>query len=342
MDDLHSAAPLGEGQIERVLGVLWQQRTTSVQALGAATGLTPAQLQGALGGLRQRGCLIEEHPHEIALLATGLSCWRDVIEQQAARLGRRLGRQAIILRQTSSTNDVCWQAAEAGADGLVVLADEQSAGRGRRGQRWVAKAGQSILLSILLHPVTESSAPLDAMTLLLGLACAEAVEEVLGQAVGIKWPNDLLLGGRKLGGIVVEVRPAAGAGGGCDLVLGLGINMNQRGEDFPAELREHATSIYAASGQRVDRLVLIDGVLGAIERRCLPGLGGAKVGGDEGWLASWKARCHMLNTTVRVRVGDEAICGRILDVDPLRGLVIRDQHGATHFFSAQACTLSER
>ena len=333
-----SSAP-DETHVLGVLGALWRQRMTSMQALGAATGLGPTALHAALAALRHRGCLIEEHPHEIALLSTGLSCWRDVIEQQAVRFERQLGRRAIILRQTSSTNDVCWQAAESAAHGLVVLADEQTAGRGRRGHCWVAKAGQSILLSILLQGLTADSCPtLDAMTLLLGLACAEAMEEVLGQPMSIKWPNDLLLSGRKLAGILVEARPSAGAGNGSDLVLGLGINVNQRRDDFPVALRPHATSIYVASGRRVDRLVLVDALLEAIERRCWP----QKVPQGEGWLESWKSRCHMLNTTVTVRSGGVAITGRVLDVDPLRGLVVRDGHGGTHFFSAQASTLSER
>ena len=178
----------------------------------------------------------------------------------------------------------------------------------------------------------------------IGLRCLRGwrwrggVEEVLkagGTAmprVEIKWPNDLLVGGKKVAGILVERRGGERGGGGGATVIGIGINVRREPGDFPEEFAEKATSLYlagGAAGRMVDRLRVVAAVLPWVERYCA----GAKEG--EGWVEEWKGRCSMLGTRVRASRGEESIVvGEVLDVDPLQGLVLRDEAGGTHFLCA--------
>jgi BirA family biotin operon repressor/biotin-[acetyl-CoA-carboxylase] ligase len=140
-----------------------------------------------------------------------------------------LGRPRLHLRETSSTNDRARQLAAAGAlHGTLVTAVAQSAGRGRQGRTWSAPAGHALLMSLVLrgaHP-------------LLPLAAAVAVSETVGPGAQIKWPNDVLVGGRKIAGILAEGRPQEGWA-----VLGIGVNVAVRVEDLPPELHHTAATL---------------------------------------------------------------------------------------------------
>lgn len=153
-----------------------------------------------------------------------------------------------IFHSVGSTNDVARALAEAGARaGTAVLADEQTRGRGRRGRAWTAPGGHGLLLSIVLHP---GAAAAGVLPLRVGLAAARAVEALAGIPVAIKWPNDLMVGGRKLGGVLCE---GAGEGGrSAFVVAGIGLNVLQRAHDWPPELRARATSIAAETGRAVE------------------------------------------------------------------------------------------
>lgn len=364
---MSSSGHLNERTIKAVLMALWQRPETTLQALLRETLAPQPEVLGALEVLRQRRCLIERTPTGIALVSTGLACWSDVLEEEARRARRTLGRRVMVFLRTGSTNDIAWQCAagsRAETDGLVVVADEQSAGRGRLGHTWSAKAEQSILMSVLLQGMPQSAAEgegTDRLTLLAGLATARAIEESLERAgmggrMEIKWPNDLLIGGKKVAGILVERRPARGAGaagGGPVTVIGIGINVTQTAADFSVEIAQRATSLYAAMGKRIDRLRIVSGLMGWLEHYLLdPGL-------SEGWIDEWKSRCSMLGTRVNVHTagrgrrgglgggagegagesGGEVLSGEVLDVAPLQGLVLRDDQGGTHFLSASTTTL---
>lgn len=165
---------------------------------------------------------------------------------------RRWGVPALHLyRRAGSTNDIARRLAEAGAPaGTVVLADEQTAGRGRGGRRWYAPPGAALLLSIVLRPRLPAggeAAP-GAIPLRVGLAVARAVERVAGVRTVIKWPNDLLIEGRgKLAGILCE--GAITASGKTHVVAGIGINVGQSAGDFPPEVRPLATSLRLVAGE---------------------------------------------------------------------------------------------
>jgi BirA family biotin operon repressor/biotin-[acetyl-CoA-carboxylase] ligase len=144
-----------------------------------------------------------------------------------------LGRPRLHLRHTDSTNTRARELAARGAPhGTLVTAAEQSAGRGRQGRTWTAPAGTALLCSLLLRD------PPRLLPLAAGAAVAEVVQEVVGQEAMIKWPNDVLVAGRKVAGILVEGRPQEGWA-----VLGIGLNVAIGPEQFPAELRDRAGTL---------------------------------------------------------------------------------------------------
>lgn len=183
--------------------------------------------------------------------------------------------QVQLYQRVGSTNDVARRLGDAGAPaGTVVLADEQTAGRGRHGRPWHAPAGKALLLSILLRPrrlpATEEVAP-GVLPLLVGLAVARAVDEVAGATpgaapihAGIKWPNDVLVGGRKLAGILCE---GARAGpGNAFVVVGIGVNVDQMPEDWPPDVRERATSLRLVTGRPIPRAELAAAIIANVMR----------------------------------------------------------------------------
>ena len=175
---------------------------------------------------------------------------RDRMTERPDRMGEGELREAlrpglpwtdlVYLAVTDSTNRVAMEMAENGAThGTVVVADAQTAGRGRMGRRWVSPAGKNLYVSLLLRPpVPAVDAP--QLALVAGVALADAVEAV-GVPAALKWPNDLYCRGRKAAGILAEM--ASGPDGVRHVVIGVGLNVNVEEEDFPTELRGAATSL---------------------------------------------------------------------------------------------------
>lgn len=185
-----------------------------------------------------------------------ISGWCDVLGVPSLEVFARVG----------STMDVARTLAEGGAPaGTLVLAEEQTAGRGRKGRPWFSAPGWSLHLSLLLRPAPDPGSVLSALPLRVGLAAAQAIEEVAGLEAALKWPNDVVtLHGRKLAGVLCEA-----AFVGTDrvfVVVGIGINVGQDTADFPPELRERASSLSRESGRLIQR----PPVLRALLRRLLP------------------------------------------------------------------------
>jgi BirA family transcriptional regulator, biotin operon repressor / biotin---[acetyl-CoA-carboxylase] ligase len=166
---------------------------------------------------------------------------------------------------TDSTNTDLLRLAEEGApEWTVVVAGQQVAGRGRMGRTWVSSPGSSLLVSVLVRP---SVAPAEAtiLTLGAGAAMALACHEACGVRVLCKWPNDLMVGPRKLGGVLVEAQVQEAQF--LNAVIGVGVNLTQRQDDFPPELRETATSV-AAEGGRPDPTALLTEYLARLKALC--------------------------------------------------------------------------
>jgi BirA family biotin operon repressor/biotin-[acetyl-CoA-carboxylase] ligase len=209
-----------------------------------------------------------------------------------------------------STNRHALEAAREGApDGLVVVADEQTAGRGRLGRTWEAPPGSSLLVSVLLR----STDPPGRTVMAAGVALADAVEEVAGFATWLKWPNDLVVDDRKLAGLLAEADGEA-------LVVGAGCNVNW--ESFPAELEATATACNLEAGRPVDRDALLDTFLDRFAEAL--GRGAAIV-------PHYRSRLTSIGRAVRVEhVRDDDLVGTAVGVTDDGALIVRDDAGTDH------------
>lgn len=177
-----------------------------------------------------------------------------------------MGRRVIYYRSVGSTNDVAKELAVRGApEGMLVIAEEQTAGRGRLGRRWLAPSGTSLLMSLLFRPYFLAPYQAQRLTMICSLAVVEAIEAVTGLTAAIKWPNDIMVRGKKAGGILTEL---GATGHRLDYaVVGLGLNVNL---DFGAamgELAATATSLSQELGREVSRRALLWRILENIESR---------------------------------------------------------------------------
>jgi BirA family transcriptional regulator, biotin operon repressor / biotin---[acetyl-CoA-carboxylase] ligase len=197
---------------------------------------------------------------------------------------------------TGSTNeDALAAAGNAAPHGSVFFADEQTAGRGRSGNAWHSNAGQGLYVSVLLRPQLPA-ARLALLPFAAGLAAAAAIHSVSGLTVDLRWPNDLLIGPRKTGGILIEAQTQS-KGLPHAVVLGIGINVHQC--EFPAGLATPATSLDLASGRRISRQSLLIALLKSVEREtsalAAPGAAKAVVERMESastWIRGRKVQVH--------------------------------------------------
>jgi BirA family transcriptional regulator, biotin operon repressor / biotin---[acetyl-CoA-carboxylase] ligase len=172
------------------------------------------------------------------------------------RLRGRFGRPYEYVASTPSTQLLLPSEAPEGA---LVAADEQTAGRGRLGRRWLAPAGTSLLCSLQLRPAIASER-LPELTGVAARACAEAIAALTGLAPMLKFPNDVLVGERKLAGVLAEAREER-------VVLGIGVNVNVPAEELPQEVDRAATSVLVETGRELDRAELLVELLDRLERR---------------------------------------------------------------------------
>jgi len=172
-------------------------------------------------------------------------------ELQADLAGGVIGRKIIVLEQTGSTNDAILQITDANStEGLVVFAEHQTAGRGQRGNRWESAAGKGLWFSIFLRPKIDlPSSPL--LTAWAAEAVSSAIQNEFSLTPTIKPPNDVHIDGRKVAGVLVEMRAQEKAAHLA--IAGIGINVNQSPEDFPKELQSRAISLAITLGKQVDR-----------------------------------------------------------------------------------------
>jgi len=297
----------------------------TLDALAAELGTADAGVRRGVEALRAAGCAIDEHPQQgVRLVRASIECWADFIE---ARHAGGLGRRLIVYRQTTSTQDAArrlLRGRSARRAGTVVVADHQSAGRGRVGRRWEAPAGSSLLLTALADV---GVATVDRVIVSTCCAAAEAVERVGGPAVRVRWPNDLLIAGRKVAGILVE------RVGGLALV-GLGLNVSAAPADRPRERDApplRATCL-ADHGVAADRLQLLDVMLDRLEA----GLGSAD---DAALREAWRARSCLLQQRVTVRAEGRELTGRVIDLDPRQGLLLEVERGPVVTLPAATTTL---
>lgn len=253
---------------------------------------------------------------------------------------RIFGHNLVFLPRTTSTNDVARDLAVHGApEGTVVVADEQTTGRGRMGRRWLASPGTCLLCSILFRP-TMPPTQVAQLTMLCSLAAADALEHIAGLHVDLKWPNDLIvkipnpqsITWKKLAGILTET----GAwGSGLEFaIVGIGINVNVAPEELPA-LAPDATSILAETGRATDRAVLLAALLAGVEQRYEALQAGANPQPE------WAARLATLGQPVQAITPDKVLTGVAESVDEGGALLLRTSDGALHRLLAGDVTLRQ-
>jgi len=283
-----------------------------VADLGIGTAFD--SIQADLDELERFGFLLERHPYRgIAYRGPAPRLCPDQIEHGLGT--RRVGRRIAVWNRVTSTNDLAARASTSTAnEGLVILAEEQSAGRGRRGRHWVAPASSSLLMSVLLFP-SEALAEAGWLTALGAVAVAEVVTAWTGRDARIKWPNDVRIEGQKIAGILVERGEGA--------VIGIGLNVNTSLADFPEELRTQATSVRILKGEPVDRSELVRNLIRRLDHWY-----------DLGWQQgpdvlnpAWRDRSEHLGQLVKVDTPSGSCVGRLIDLDLRRGLTLALQDG---------------
>ena len=271
--------------------------------------------------LRRLGYEIEAGPH----FGYRLIHVPDVLhaDDLLGRLGRTkiIGRDIRVFEQTTSTNDVIEKLARDGVrEGVVVLAESQTRGRGRLGRKWISPGRKGLWFSVLLRPDLRPQETTQ-MTVASATALLRAIEAVTGLQLEIKWPNDILIRGKKVAGILTEL--SAELDRVRHIILGIGVDVNLSAGEFPLELRKLATSLRIESGRVVSRAELATTILRELDfdyaRIC--GGGFAKVA-DE-----WEAHCKTIGRNVTIQIGERRIRGRAESLDDDGALLLRTEHG---------------
>ena len=234
----------------------------------------------------------------------------------------RIGGKVLVYDSTSSTNDVAAEYSKNAAnDGLVIFTEQQTAGRGRGGNKWQSGRADSVLCSILL---TSNTLPIE----LLSLACAVAVAEAIGKPARIKWPNAVMLNGRKVAGILLETKP----NGAC--IVGIGINCHQSEDSFVSELQHTATSLDIETKSVTDRVSLARRLLISMDHW----LDAASRAGDE-VIERWSNLSVQLGHRIKLNYNGRQFAGNCVGIDPEKGLILQLDRGGRRMFDAAHSTI---
>ena len=298
-----------------------QDQGISGAALSAQLGISRAAIWARIEEMRKLGYEIEATPH------SGYRLLRvpDVLhgDDLVARLShpRIIGREVRVFKETTSTNDVVEKmAADGVAEGVVVIAESQTRGRGRLSRRWESSSGKGLWFSVLLRPAMAPQAA-TRITIAAAVSIVRAVWATTGVQAEIKWPNDVQIRGKKLAGILTELNAE------LDriryLVLGVGVNLNQAVKDFPPEVAKLATSLAIETGAPVDRGAVAARIMEELERDYARICGG----GFEALANEWAQHCSTLGKQVRIQIGDRLVQGRAESLDAEGALLVRSSYG---------------
>ncbi|MFH1370240.1 MAG: biotin--[acetyl-CoA-carboxylase] ligase [Planctomycetota bacterium] len=242
---------------------------------------------------------------------------------------KRIGKKIVVYSSTASTNNVAAEYAKnKDNDGFVVLTEEQTRGRGRSGNRWESRKGDSILCSILL---TECKLNAELLPLTIATAAAEAIGKCSNCAAQIKWPNDIILNNKKAAGILVESKKF---GKHTAYIIGIGINCHQRKDDFPAELKMTATSIDIETGSITDRISLTKRLLISVDHWLT-----IAEKDEQKVVEHWQKLSTQLNHRVALVYNRKRFVGNCIGIDPQQGLVLQLDTGGIRMFHAAQTTI---
>ncbi len=269
----------------------------SGQRLSEELGVSRMAVSKAVAALREAGYSVEAAPRRGYRL-TGVPDILSAAEIRAALGDHPWADRITVLPEVDSTNNYAKKLAQSGApDGSVVVAEQQTGGRGRMGRSFSSPPGLGVYLTVLLRPGVRADA-LGDLTVRVAAAMCDAVERAAGVRPGIKWTNDLILGGKKLCGILTELSVEAESGMAEFVVAGIGVNVGQSPDDFPPEVRPVATSLREQTGKMVPRARIAAEMIRALSR--------VAERADEDWLEKYRADCVTIGRQVRViRAGAE-------------------------------------
>jgi BirA family biotin operon repressor/biotin-[acetyl-CoA-carboxylase] ligase len=248
-----------------------------------------------------------------------------------------IGREIIFFDSIGSTNETAMKLAGERDDpeGLVVISDSQTGGKGRLGRSWVSPPGVNLYFTVLLKPsFSPDEAPL--LTLMAAVASVSAIRELTGLEAGIKWPNDILLNGRKTGGILLEMK--------TDnniirfIAVGIGINVNMQVEVLPEDIRSLSTSLIRESRVKVDRAKLLENILAETGRLYKAVIAGKK----SVILEKWREFSSMTGRDISVQMHDKIISGIAEDIDDKGRLIVRLPSGDRKTVSAGDVTILKK
>ena len=239
---------------------------------------------------------------------------------------RTIGRQLQIYDQVNSTNDLALQHGIDGAqEGTLILAESQTQGRGRHGRKWLAPPRSSILASVILrHRLRADQVGLP--NLIGAVAIATAIDEVTDLSAQIKWPNDVLIQGKKVSGVLTELeydrhrQPF--------FVMGFGVNVNTKREDLPEELRASATSLQIESNREISRVAFLQAILHRLEENYLR----LKHNDTEPIIATANGLLHLSGNWIQLQTAKEIFRGQVEKIDRDGGLLLRDMNGKRRKF----------
>ena len=284
-------------------------------------GVTRAAIWGHIEDLRRLGYDIEAGPHfGYRLVSAPDALYADDL---LARLGKTkiVGRDIRVFEQTTSTNDVIERLARDGVkEGVVVFAESQTKGRGRLGRTWVSPARKGLWFSVLLRPDLRPQET-TRLTVASATALRRAIQSNTGLEPEIKWPNDIVIHGRKVAGILTELSAELD----CvkHVILGIGVDVNLGANEFPTELRKTATSLRIEAGETISRPELATAILRELDhdyaRVCGHGFAGVA---DE-----WEAHCTTIGRAVTIQIGGRRMRGRAESLDDDGALLLRTEHG---------------
>ena len=299
----------------RILELLRRQEGfLSGEDIGRELSITRAAVWKGIKKLREEGYEIEAVTNRGYRLTNPETMYNKRELEQGLKT-KTMGQSIYFYEETDTTNNRARELALEGApEGTLVVAEKQTAGRGRRGKVWESPLGTGIWMSLVLRPQI-MPAEASVLTILCGLATAEAIEVETGLSAGIKWPNDILINGKKAVGILTEMD--------CEMsqvhfvIPGIGINVNTT--SFPPEIADIATSLYLECGKTVSRRRLVHKVLERLEEHYETFL---RTGSFTAMLEDYRKHCITLGKEVHV-LGREPFFAEALDITPEGELLVR-------------------
>ncbi len=284
---------------DQVLALLKEQDAPcSGQVISQRLGVSRAAVWKVVEALRQEGYVISSAPNRGYRLEASPDRL-SVGELAGALAGQTVGGTLMCLDTVDSTNNELKRRAETAPDGLAVLAEQQTGGRGRQGRSFVSPAGKGLYLSVLLRPAC-TLAEVSALTAWTAVAVCAALERCCGVRPGIKWPNDVVLEGKKLCGILTELEVEAETGALRHVIIGVGVNVSQTAEDFGPEVAPLAVSLAQVLAAPPRRAELAAAVLTALDE-----LYAAFPRGRADYLARYRALCLTVGRPIRVIRGGQ-------------------------------------